>query len=445
MSLLHHFRETFRSLRWRNYRLYYLGQLFSLAGTWMQGLALSWLVYKLTHSAEMLGLVSFCGMAPVLLFGIFGGYLVDRINRRKLLIITQTLSMLQASLLAFLTLTGQIEIWQIFVLATLLGAINAVDMPCRQSYVVDLVGKQDVVNAVGLSASMYHGSRVMGPAIAGLLVGWIGEGPCFVINALSFLSLLAALLAIKPSEMRVEKREKPHAEQFFDAFHFARQNSSVRNVLALSAFSCFFGMQYTTLLPLVVGEVLHREVASLGMLTATAGVGALIAALSIARWGSKKILLPGVGVANLTAGLALIIFSQTNNLVLSGIVILVMGFCNTTAGAGTNSLLQITVPDNLRGRMMSIYTTTAVGFMSLGSLFAGFMAHQWGAPLTLLLAGLICAIAASVYLILTIKDNQSLAVQAKSVLDCYHGNKISDEVQAERVQSERVQNEYSVR
>lgn len=397
--MANHFRETFRSLAGRNYRLYYIGQVTSMAGTWMQSLAVAWLVWRLTHSSWLLGVVAFAGQAPVLAFGVLGGFLADHFNRQKILICTQSLFMIQAALLALLTLSGQIQVWQIIVLSLLMGIISAFDLPCRQAFVVNLVGKEDLVNAIGLNSSLFHGSRIIGPAIAGILVNVVGEGICFVVNALSFLALLAALLLMRDLiQTHVNSKEMKLA-QVGEAFHFAWRHKDIRAMLILVALTCFFAMQYIPLLPVVVSEVLHMQAFALGLLTASAAIGAVIAALAVARFAKKEMLFQMAGWANLCSGVALVAFSQVHNLALSVIIIMLVGFTGAVAGSACNSFLQLTVADHLRGLLMSIFTTIVMGSAALGSLCAGFAAHKWGVPITLLACGLCCVACAAAYLI----------------------------------------------
>jgi MFS family permease len=358
----------FRALKVINFRLYYCGQLCSLAGTWMQNVALSWLVYRLTHSTSMLGLVTFVSTAPVLLLGLPGGYIIDHFDRRKILLVTQSASLVQASLLAYLTFSGHIQIWQIMVLAALLGCIHAVDSPCRQAFIVDLVGEKDIVNAVGLASSLFHGSRVIGPAIAGLVIATASEGTCFAVNALSFLGLLIALLAMRDVHRHRADSSASNRPGFFDAFRFVQENALAKAALFSSACTCFLLMQYIVLLPVFAKDVFHGNAMTLGLLTSGTAVGALLSTLAIARWGSKSLLLPGVGIANLICGLALAIFSKCPTLGLALIPVFLIGIFNTFGADGSTALLQLTVPDKIRGRLMSLFTITIIGSMSIGSL-----------------------------------------------------------------------------
>ena len=378
----------FRALRERNFALFFTGQGLSLCGTWMQSLAQAWLVYRLTGSPFLLGLVEFAGRAPILAFGLVGGLLADRWPRHRVMLVTQILSLVQAAALAALTLSGHITIEWILALATLLGIINAVDIPVRQSFVGNLVPRNDIPSAICLNASSFNADRIIGPSIAGLLVVTVGEGLCFLLNALSYLIVIGCLAAMR---VRETARTAPASALGFvlEGLTYARQTPHVRALLALITVLSVAALPYSTLLPVFAGEILKTGANGLGLLMAATGVGALAGAFQIARRGTVR----GLGsyiagaVVLYAAGLLSLAFSTTLWISLPALV--AIGFGMITSLAGTNTLLQSLAPDALRGRVMSLYSTVALGFATFGSLLAGAGATYLGAPLTVAAGGLI--------------------------------------------------------
>jgi MFS family permease len=387
-----------RALRSRNYRLYFAGQGISLVGTWIQTIALSWLVYTLTRSAFLLGLVGFSAQIATLLLAPIAGVIADRLNRHRLLVTTQSLFTLQALVLAGLVLGHVVEVWHIVVLSVLLGVINAFDMPTRQSFVVEMIeDRQDLPNAIALNSSMFNGARLVGPAIAGILIAAVGEGMCFLINAVSYLAVIAALLAMKvaPRAPRGERRRVWHElrEGFGLAFGFA----PTRAILLLLALISLAGMPYATLMPIFAAQILHGGPSTLGFLSAGAGVGALAGAITLA---SRKTVL-GLGrwipTACATFGLALIGFSFSRWLPLSIVMLALAGLGMITHMASSNTILQTIVDDARRGRVMSFYTMAFIGMAPFGSLLGGALASRIGAPRTVMLGGVLCLIGAAAF------------------------------------------------
>lgn len=381
--------RTFRALRHRNFRLYWFGQLLSLTGTWMQNVAQGWLVYRLTDSPFALGLVGFVGSLPILLFSLFGGVIADRFHKRNLLLITQTAAMLQALTLATLTVTGLIQVWQIIVLALLLGTVHALDTPARQSFVIELVGKEDLMNAIALNSSVFNATRIIGPAIAGVLISLIGEAGAFYMNGASFLATIAALLL-----MRVEAVNHSDGEtvwrNLIEGLRYIKKTPIVRTLLSLIAVSSLFGMSYVALMPVFARDILQVGPTGLGFLTAAIGGGALAGALTLASLGNfqHKGLLLSIG--NLLFPAMLFLFALSRSFAPSLLFLMGAGWGLITQNALTNTLLQTSVPDHLRGRVMSAYALMFLGMMPIGNLLSGTMAEHLGAPVAVMLgAGIV--------------------------------------------------------
>jgi len=353
----------------------------------MQSLAQSWLIYRLTGSPLLLGLVGFVSQVPVLGFGLFGGVLADRWPRHRLLLITQSLSLLQAMILAGLTLSGHITIGWIMGLAAVLGLINALDMPVRQSFIADLVPRADLPSAIGLNSSAFNAARIIGPSVAGFLVAAVGEGVCFLVNALSFLAVIGCLLAMEVPQKA--KAAQAHAISFLaEGLRYARSTPHVRAALALIAVLSLTAMPYTVLLPVFAGNVLHTDANGLGWLMAATGMGALAGALRIARRGTIRGLGRLIAGATLLFGVSLLALAASTALWFSIPVLLVVGYGMITGMAGCNTLLQSLVPDHLRGRVMSLYTLFFLGMAPIGSLMAGALAAHLGTPLTIAAGGI---------------------------------------------------------
>ncbi len=387
---------TFRALKHRNFQLFFSGQFVSLTGTWMQSVAQSWLVYRLTGSVVLLGLIGFASQIPVFLLAPIGGAIADRYNRRRILIITQTAAMLFAFVLAILTLTETVQVWHLFVIAALFGIANAFDIPTRQAFAVDMVGKEDLVNAIALNSSMFNGARIVGPAIAGLLVAAIGEGWCFFLNALSYVAVIGGLILMK---INIEIRPKVGSalSNIAEGFGFVAKTSPVRALLLLLGLVSLMGMPYAVLMPIFADKILGGGSSTLGFLMGASGFGALIAALSLAARKEVFGLGRWVAFASGGLGLSLILFSFSTVFWLSALLLIPVGFSMMTQMAASNTLVQSMVPDNLRGRVMSVYAMMFMGMAPLGALMAGVLANHLGAPNTVALGGFICIIGAIVF------------------------------------------------
>ena len=381
----------FRSLSHRNYRLFFGGQGISLIGTWMQQIAINWLVYRLTGSALLLGVVGFTGRIPTFVFSPLAGVLVDRWSRHRVLVVTQALSMIQALILAYLVLTDKIVVWHIISLSIGLGLINALDTPARQAFVVDMIERrEDLGNAIALNSSMNNGARLVGPSFAGLLIAAVGEGVCFLINGLSFVAVIASLLAMKLTVRKMETQNPHVLEKLREGFSYAFGFAPIRAVLLLVGLISLMGMPYTTLMPIFARDILHGGPQTLGFLLGAVGVGALIGGFYLA---SRKSVL-GLGriivIASIFFGIGLISFSFSRAFLLSLALMVVVGFGMMLTLASSNTVLQTLVEEDKRGRVMSFYTMAVMGTVPFGSLLAGTLAHTIGAPQTVLIGGLCC-------------------------------------------------------
>ena len=389
----------FRALGARNYRLFFVGQGLSLIGTWMTRIATSWLIYSLTHSALLLGTLGFAGQIPTFLLAPVAGVLVDRWDRYKIMIVTQVLSMIQSFALAALTLTHRITVMDVLALSVVQGLINAFDTPARQSYMVRLVDRrEDLSNAIALNSSLVNSARLIGPAIAGVIIAAVGTGWCFLADGFSFLAVIGSLLM-----MRVDKSQNlPTASdkarsilrEFQEGWVYVGEFKTVRNVLLLLGLICLMGMPYTVLLPLFATRVLHGGAKTLGWLMSSVGVGAVIGALVVAARKSVVGLGRNMAMAAAIFGIGLIAFSLSHLFWLSMILLMVTGFGFITQLASSNTLIQTVVDDKMRGRVMSYYTMAFFGTTPFGSLLAGVCASRFGASWTLLGGGVICVAAA---------------------------------------------------
>jgi MFS family permease len=386
--------RTLRALRHRNFRLFFFGQLVSLTGAWMQGLAQGWLVWRLTQSTFLLGLVGFAQLAPVLLLGFVGGVAADRFERRRIVLATQLVALVQSATLAALTLSGHVTVWQVLALATLLGLVNAFDFPGRQSLISELVEREDLGNAIALNSTIFNGARIVGPSLAGAIVARWGEGVCFALNAVSYLVVIASLLAMRfPARGAAGARGGAWAG-FLEGVAYARRTPHVRALLALVALTSIFGMSYLSFLPAFAGGVLGRGPEGLGLLMASVGTGAIVGALSLA-WRHGICGLDGVVFRHaLIFGAAVLVFSLSRSFPLSCAAVAAAGYGAMVQMAACNTLLQALVPDALRGRLMSLYTVVFAGLMPLGSLAIGFASRWTPLPATLSACSLLVLAAA---------------------------------------------------
>ncbi|HLI61874.1 MAG TPA: MFS transporter [Terriglobales bacterium] len=379
-----------RALRHRNFQLFFAGQLISLIGTWMQTIAQSWLVYRMTNSAFLLGLVGFAGQIPVFIMAPVGGIVADRNNRRRVVIGTQTSSMILAGILAALTLSHRVQVWQIMVLAMGLGVVNAFDIPARQAFLIDMVGREDLINAIALNSSMFNGARIIGPAIAGILVASIGEGWCFFANAVSYLAVIAGLLLMRIERPATLATSGSPLENIIEGFAFVRNTAPIRAILLLLGLVSLVGMPYAVLMPIFADKVLHGGARGLGILMCATGVGALLGAASMAARVGVRGLGKLIAVCAGGFGLSLILFASSRIFWLSTLLLVPVGFFMMVQMASSNTLIQAMVPDALRGRVMAVYSMMFMGMAPLGALSAGAMAHPLGAPWTVALGGIAC-------------------------------------------------------
>lgn len=384
-----------RALRHRNYRLFFFGQGISLIGTWVTRIAMSWLVYRLTNSSLLLGVVGFAGQIPTFILGPFAGVIVDRTDRYRLLLATQVLSMLQSGLLAYFALSGTATVWHVLCLAIAQGLINGFDTPARQSFLVDMLeSREDLPNAIALNSSLVNVARLVGPSVAGILIGLFGEGICFAIDASSYVAVIGALLA-----MRIVARERPaRSTRFFsemrEGFAYVAAFTPIRDLLLLLACVSLSGMPYAVLMPVFATEVLHGGPHTLGVLMAATGSGALCSALWLATRTSVLGLGRIVSAAGTTFGLALVAFSYSRSQWLSLPLLVLVGGGMMMQMAATNTLIQTLVDERMRGRVMSFYTMAFFGMTPFGSLLAGVVASRFSAPIAVRSGGLItlCAV-----------------------------------------------------
>jgi MFS family permease len=388
---------TLRALRYRNFQLFFSGQFISLIGTWMQNVALAWLVYRLTGSSVLLGLVSFAGQIPVFLMAPLGGIAADRFSRHRVVVATQTASLLLAFVLAALTLAGAVQIWQIFVLSALLGVVNAFDIPARQAFLMDMVGREDLINAIALNSSMFNASRVVGPAVAGILVASIGEGWCFFANGASYVAVIVGLLCMKIELRRAAGQPGSPLADVIEGFRFVLRSAPIHHLLILLGILSVTGMPYAVLMPIFADRILHGGPRGLGVLMGMAGAGALGGALLLASRQSVRGLGRWVAISAAAFGASLVAFAISRSFWASCALLLPAGFAMMVEMGSTNTLIQTMSPDHLRGRVMSVYSMMFMGMAPMGALLAGVAAGRWGAPATVAGGGVICMLAAAAF------------------------------------------------
>jgi MFS family permease len=383
--------HAWRALRHRNFQLYFFGQGTSVIGNWMTKLATSWLVYRMTHSVLLLGVVSFAGQIVSFLVGPFAGVWVERLDRRKLLVATQAAAAVQSLALAALTLAHVITLWEIIGLTALQGLINAFDMPGRQSFLVKMVeDREDLSNAIAINSSLANGARLVGPAIAGLVIGAFGEGWCFLIDGVSYFAVIASLLLMRIKPMDIRRGASSMVEQMREVWDYVRTFRPIRTILLLFALISLMGYSYAVLLPVFAEQVLHGGARTLGWLTGASGVGALASALSLVVRKSVVGLTRMVRIAAAMLGGALILFGFSHTLWLSLVLMVFVGFGLMQCAAASNTIIQSLVTEDKRARVMSYYTMAFFGASPFGSLFAGVLAHRIGAPHTVMVTGAFC-------------------------------------------------------
>ena len=403
-----HFEATGRALRHRNFQLFFSGQLISLTGTWMQSVAQAWLVYRMTGSGLLLGAIGFAGQIPIFLLAPVGGIIADRYDRRRIVLATQSASMLLALVLAALVLTHRVEVAHVFVLATLLGVVNAFDLPARQSFLVEMVGKEDLMNAIALNSTMFNGARIVGPAVGGILVAKFGEGWCFFANGASYIAVIAGLLMMRVNRPQPVPHSGSPLEHILEGFRFVDQTAPIRALLLLLGIISLVGLPYTVLMPIFAAKVLHsggQEMATLlrshdlgavrlGILMGSTGVGAMLGALTLAARTGFTGLGRWVALACGGFGISLILFSFSTSFWLSVALLLPVGYCMMLQTSSSNTLIQAMVPDALRGRVMAVYAMMLMGMAPIGAFFGGALADRLGAPVTVAIGAVACVVAA---------------------------------------------------
>jgi MFS family permease len=383
--------QGWRALRHRNYRLFYGGQLISLIGTWMMTVAQSWLVLQLTHEPWVLGVVAAAQFLPVLVLGLFGGLIADSLPKRRTLVATQGFAMILGLIMSALVLTHTVQVWHVLVVAFLLGCRNAVDMPTRQAFVVEMVGREDISNAVALNSAMFNGARVIGPAVAGLTIGLFDVGPAFLLDALSYLAVIVALLAMREGDL--DKRpgmERPESARAVlhslrEGLSYVRRTRVVLVATLVIGLVSTFGMNFTVVIPPLVETVLHSDATGYGFLMAAMGVGSMISALTIAFSGRTTPLIIGIGAAML--GVAEVVLGFTSSFPGALVLMFIAGVGGIGMAATANTVIQLSVPDVLRGRVMSVYTTVFAGSTPIGGLLAGAIASTFGAAVAIGVGG----------------------------------------------------------
>ena len=390
-------RDMGRSLKHRNFRLFFSGQMISLVGTWMNNIAEAWLVYRLTGSSLLLGTVAFAGQIPIFLLGPIGGLAADRWDRRRIILGTQASSMILAFILAFLTLSKRVTVAEVTIIATLMGVVNAFDVPARQSFLVEMVGREDLMNAIALNSSMFNGARVIGPSVAGILVASIGEGWCFFANAVSYIAVIAGLLLMQVRRAPATEHRASPIEHIAEGFRFVRNTAPIRVLLLLTGVISIAALPYSVLMPIFAARILHGNARTLGVLMGATGIGALLGALALASRTKLRGLAKLVAMACAGFGTSLILFSLSRSYPLSVVLLVPVGFFVMVQMASTNTLIQSMVPDRLRGRTMAVYSMMFLGLAPIGALLAGTLADRIGAPWTVALGGIGAIVGAAIF------------------------------------------------
>ena len=392
--------RAFIALRHRNFRLFWYSQMVSLIGTWMQTTAQSWLVLELTHgSALWLGIVGALQFLPIMLFALFGGVLADRLPKRSLLLFTQTAATIQAVVLWLLVFTGLVQLWHVLILAALLGITNSLDMPTRQAFVVEMVERDELPNAVALNSSIFNMARVVGPGLGGLLIAWLGVAPLFLLNAISFIPVIIAIAFIDPKRLynQVKKNIAVPKQGTFQSLReglvYIRQTPAVFMIITVIGAVSLFGINFNVVLPLFATNVLHSGAVGYGLISSAIGLGALASALWIA-WGNKTPSIPKMLVGAIVFSVFEILFALSHLYVLSLLLIAIVGYTQITFSATANTTIQTVTPNHLRGRVMSVYMLVFAGSTPLGNLFVGILAHVYNAPIATIVCGVISLAAA---------------------------------------------------
>ena len=396
---LKNFKFLFRTLQSRNYRLFFIGQFISLIGTWIQQIAVSWLIYKMTNSVFLLWLVGFVSQFPTFVITPFAGVWSDRFNRHKILVLTQTLSLIQALVLAILVLSGAITVWQIILLSLFIGCVNAIDMPNRQSFVIYMIDdRNDLGNAIALNSAMFNGSRFIGPFIAGVLIATVGEGICFLINALSYIAVIVAILSMNIDHIKINISKTSVMEELKEGFTYVFGNTRIRAMLILVSLTSIMGVPFIVLMPAFAKDILQGGPHTLGFLMSALGAGALLGAFYLASRTNIKGLQKIINMGAFIFGIGLIGFSFSRSLWISILMVFIAAFGMMLQVASTNTWLQTNVDDDKRGRTMSFYVVSFIGMAPFGSLLAGSVAGFIGVPYTIFTGGTVCILGAIFFL-----------------------------------------------
>ena len=420
---------SFPAFRSRNYRLYFAGQSISLIGTWMTRVATSWLVYRLTDSAFLLGVVGFLGQIPALFLSPLAGVWVDRWDRHQAMVITQAMAMVQSLALAVLTLTHTINMPWIFFLTFLQGVINTFETPARQSFVIQMIDDRSALsNAIALNSSIVNAGRLVGPAIAGIVIAWVGEGYCFLIDGVSYIAVLYSLLAMKNLLPGLRNPPRHIGHELVEGWRYIVASPAIRWILLMLGLVSLIGMPFTVLMPIIADKVLGGGAHTLGFLTAATGLGALACAVALAMRDSVRGLGKWLGIAAAILGVSLILFGLSRSFWWSMVLMFGAGYGMMQQIVTSNTILQTIVADDKRGRVMSFYSMSVFGFLPIGSLFAGMLASWMGAPNTLILGGALCLLASvwyfgrlpeirrvirPVYIEMGIMDDPAAAIEAE--------------------------------
>ncbi len=407
-----------RALSNRNYRLFFFGQGVSLIGTWMQSIAASWLIYRLTGSAFMLGLSGFLGQMPVFFISPFAGVIGDRLKKRRILLVVQTLSMFQAFVYAAVTLSGIVQVWHILTLSCILGIINAFEMPVRQAFVIEMVkDKSDLPNAIALNSSIFNASRLIGPALAGVIVAAAGEGVCFLINGISYIAVIAAFVSMKVTPVEIAKSGKNLLSDMKEGFTYAMGFIPIRDILFLIASITFFGMTFPVLLPVFAAKIFNGGSHTFGLLVSSSGAGAFLATVYLAMRKSIEGQGRVMNIAVYTLAAGLMAFSFSGILYVSVVLLVIIGFSMIVVIASCNMVLQAVVDENKRGRVMSFYVMAFNGAAPVGSLIAGAVSSKAGAPVTVFICGSVCLILGIIFSFRIQKIGDSVREAAAVKLD----------------------------
>jgi len=387
-------RHSSSAFKHRNFRLFVTGQFISLIGFWMQNVGQSWLVYRLTHSPWYLGAISFCQQIPILLFAFAAGGIIDRSNRRKLVILTQSLALIQASILFWLTVTGLIHIGHLFFLAAFIGIVSSFDLPARQSFLIQMVGREDLTNAIAINSSMFNAARMVGPAIAGIVIAKWGESICFFLNAITYVAVLISLFLMKINRTEETVRKQSLTKDLAEGFRYIRETLPIRRLLQIVGMLGLAGFPLIVLLPIFADQVFHKGASGLGILTTAIGIGALCGALFLAGRRGLKGIGKIISISAFGFSCSLILFGLSPLFWLSFASLCTTGLFMMTSTASINTAIQSMIPDVLRGRVMSLFTTMLIGTAPIGALIAGALAKYFGPQTTVVCMASVCLIAA---------------------------------------------------